>query len=122
MQHPVFWIVPAASLVSLAFAAWFFRSMVACSEGTPLMKEIASHVRVGAMAYLKQQYKVVGMVFAIMSITGLSMAARAHRVTERAEAEKILRLLPAKYPDAPPTATPGRWPTHSSSCCRWRKR
>lgn len=53
MQHSIFWIVPAASVVSLGFATWFFRSMVACSEGTPLMKEIASHVRVGAMAYLK---------------------------------------------------------------------
>lgn len=37
----------------------------------------------------------------IMSITGLSMAARAHRVTDRAEAEKVLRMLPLKYPDAP---------------------
>jgi len=39
----------------------------------------------------------------LMAITGLSMAARAHRVTDRAEAEKVLRLLPAKYPDAPPS-------------------
>jgi nitroimidazol reductase NimA-like FMN-containing flavoprotein (pyridoxamine 5'-phosphate oxidase superfamily) len=38
----------------------------------------------------------------IMSITGLSMAARAHRVTDRAEAEKVIRALPLKYPDAPP--------------------
>jgi len=38
----------------------------------------------------------------IMSITGLSMAARAHRVSDRAEAEKVLRMLPLKYPDAPP--------------------
>ena len=38
----------------------------------------------------------------IMSITGLSMAARAHRVTDLAEAEKVLRMMPLKYPDAPP--------------------
>ena len=37
----------------------------------------------------------------IMAITGLSMSARAHRVTDRAEAEKVLRLMPLKYPDAP---------------------
>jgi nitroimidazol reductase NimA-like FMN-containing flavoprotein (pyridoxamine 5'-phosphate oxidase superfamily) len=37
----------------------------------------------------------------IMSITGLSMAARAHRVGDQAEAEKVLRMLPLKYPDAP---------------------
>jgi nitroimidazol reductase NimA-like FMN-containing flavoprotein (pyridoxamine 5'-phosphate oxidase superfamily) len=38
----------------------------------------------------------------LMAITGLSMAARAHRVDDRAEAEKVLRMLPLKYPDAPP--------------------
>ena len=38
----------------------------------------------------------------IMSITGLSMAAHAQAVTDRAEAEKVLRMLPLKYPDAPP--------------------
>jgi nitroimidazol reductase NimA-like FMN-containing flavoprotein (pyridoxamine 5'-phosphate oxidase superfamily) len=39
----------------------------------------------------------------VMAISGLSMAARAHRVTDRAEAEKVLRLLPLKYADAPPS-------------------
>ena len=34
----------------------------------------------------------------IMAITGLSMAARATAVTDRAEAERVLRLLPTKYP------------------------
>ena len=35
----------------------------------------------------------------IMAITGLSMAARAFPVTDRAEAEKALRMLPSKYPE-----------------------
>ena len=38
----------------------------------------------------------------LMTITGLSMAARTHAVVDRAEAEKVLRMLPLKYPDAPP--------------------
>jgi hypothetical protein len=38
----------------------------------------------------------------LMAITGLSMAARAHAVEDRAEAEKVLRMIPLKYPDAPP--------------------
>lgn len=38
----------------------------------------------------------------LMAITGLSMAARAHAVTDRVEADKVLRMLPLKYPDAPP--------------------
>lgn len=45
----------------------------------------------------------------LMAITGLSMAARAQRVTDRAEAEKVLRMLPLKYPDAPPL--PMKMPT-----------
>jgi nitroimidazol reductase NimA-like FMN-containing flavoprotein (pyridoxamine 5'-phosphate oxidase superfamily) len=44
------------------------------------------------------------------AITGLSMAARAHRVTDRAEAEKVLRLLPLKYPDAPPSTANMKMP------------
>ena len=47
----------------------------------------------------------------IMSITGLSMAARVHRVSERAEAEKVLRMLPLKYPDAPPSMAQMKMPT-----------
>lgn len=46
----------------------------------------------------------------IMAIAGLSMAARAHRVTDRAEAEKVLRMLPLKYPDAPPATAAMRMP------------
>lgn len=38
----------------------------------------------------------------LMAITGLSMAARAQAVDDRAEAEKVLRMLPLKYPEAPP--------------------
>jgi nitroimidazol reductase NimA-like FMN-containing flavoprotein (pyridoxamine 5'-phosphate oxidase superfamily) len=38
----------------------------------------------------------------LMSITGLSMAARAHKITDRSEADRVLRMLPLKYPDAPP--------------------
>ena len=38
----------------------------------------------------------------LMAITGLSMAAHAHAVDDRAEAEKVLSMLPLKYADAPP--------------------
>jgi nitroimidazol reductase NimA-like FMN-containing flavoprotein (pyridoxamine 5'-phosphate oxidase superfamily) len=42
----------------------------------------------------------------IMAITGLSMAARARRVGDRAEAQRVLDLMATKYPDAPPAGTP----------------
>lgn len=62
----IFYLVPIAALVALAFARYFFVQMKRQSEGTDKMKEIAAHVRKGAMAYLRQQYKVVGWVFLVL--------------------------------------------------------
>ena len=62
----VFWLVPIASVVALGMAFFFFRQMMGEDEGTPRMKEIALYVRKGAMAYLWQQYKVVGVVFVVL--------------------------------------------------------
>ena len=62
-----FWLVPVASVVALGMAYLFFRSMMTADEGTPRMREIAGHVRHGAMAYLKQQYKVVLIVFIVLA-------------------------------------------------------
>ena len=50
------------------FAYIFFRQMMKESEGTATMKQIAQFVREGAMAYLKQQYKVVIIVFAVLAV------------------------------------------------------
>ena len=64
----IFWLVPAASVVALGFAYAFYRKMKRQSEGTERMREIAGHVRAGAMAYLRQQYKVVLIVFIILAL------------------------------------------------------
>ena len=64
----LFYLVPLASLAALFFARYFFKEMMKESEGTPRMMEIASYVRSGAMAYLKQQYKVVTIVFIVIAI------------------------------------------------------
>lgn len=63
---PIFWIVPSAAVVALGFAYFFYRQMMKASEGTDKMKTIAQFVREGAMSYLRQQYKVVGIVFLCM--------------------------------------------------------
>ena len=70
----VFWLVPIASVVALSMAWYFFKSMMTADEGTPRMREIAGHVRRGAMAYLKQQYKVVGIVFIVLAVIFSFMA------------------------------------------------
>ncbi len=67
-MNSLFYIVPAAAIVALFFAWLFFHQMMKESEGTVTMKEIAQYVRDGAMAYLKQQYKVVTIVFVILAL------------------------------------------------------
>ncbi|MDL2208919.1 sodium-translocating pyrophosphatase [Parabacteroides sp. OttesenSCG-928-O15] len=66
MITPIFWVIPVASVVALLFAWYFFRQMMKESEGTASMAKIASYVREGAMSYLKQQYKVVILVFLVL--------------------------------------------------------
>ncbi len=64
----VFWVILLAGSVSaLVFAFRFYREMKQADEGNPTMIEIAEHVRTGAAAYLKQQYKVVGIFMLVVS-------------------------------------------------------
>ena len=60
------YIAPIAAIVALFMAMKFYKEVMAADEGTPLMQEIAGYVRAGALAYLKQQYKVVFIVFVIL--------------------------------------------------------
>ena len=69
-----FWLVPIASIVALGMAWFLFRQMMAQDEGTPRMREIAQYVRTGAMAYLKQQYKMVTIIFIILALVFAFMA------------------------------------------------
>ena len=66
MEQILFWVIPVSSLLALLLAWYFYRQMMGASEGTPVMQKIALHVRQGAMSYLKQQYKVVGIVFLVL--------------------------------------------------------
>jgi len=74
----LFYLVPAASVIALLFAYIFFRQMMKEDEGTPTMKQIAQFVREGAMAYLKQQYKVVIIVFLILAAVFAVLAYGFH--------------------------------------------
>ena len=74
METNLFWMVPAASLIALFMAWYFYRGMMKESEGTDLMKKIAGYVRKGAMSYLKQQYRIVGIVFLALVILFSIMA------------------------------------------------
>ena len=67
MINNLFWLAPAGSVLALIFAFYFYKKLLKEDEGTDKMKKIAAHVRAGAMAYLKQQYKVVSIVFIVMA-------------------------------------------------------
>ena len=74
MTNALFWLVPVSSVLALLFAWYFYRQMMKTDEGTPQMKKIALHVRKGAMSYLRQQYKIVGVVFLVLVVLFSIMA------------------------------------------------
>jgi len=70
----LWWFGPLAAVLALGFAYYFYRQVMSHSEGTEKMVEIAQAVRDGAMAYLSRQYRVVGIVFAILFVLFLIMS------------------------------------------------
>ncbi len=69
-----FWIAPICALVALIFALICYKLMIKAPEGNDTMKKIAGFVREGAMAYLRQQYKTVGVVFVVLFVIFLVLA------------------------------------------------
>ena len=78
MEQTLFWLVPVSSVLALFFAWYFHHQMMKESEGTPQMMRIAAAVRKGAMSYLKQQYKIVGIVFVCLAAMFAIMAYGFH--------------------------------------------
>lgn len=74
MTDSLFWLVPLSSVIALVLAWFFYVRMKKESEGTPQMAKIASYVRQGAMSYLRQQYKIVSIVFLCLVILFAIMA------------------------------------------------
>ena len=72
------WLTLIGSIIALVFAFIFYKSVMKQGEGTDVMREIAQSVREGAMAYLRQQYKVVTIVFIVLCVIFLIMAFGLH--------------------------------------------
>lgn len=62
------------AVIALIFSCYQFYSVKKKPEGTDKMKSISLKIRKGAMAYLKRQYKTVGIFFAIMFVILLILA------------------------------------------------
>lgn len=71
---PLLLAAPLAAVFALGMAAVFANQMRRAPEGTPRMREIAEHVRSGAMAYLRQQYRVMVLVFVLVAAVFAVMA------------------------------------------------
>lgn len=74
MENNIFLLVPFSAITALGFAFYFFKQMMRESEGNDTMKKIAQYVREGAMSYLKQQYKIVSLVFTVLALIFSVMA------------------------------------------------
>jgi K(+)-stimulated pyrophosphate-energized sodium pump len=72
---PIFWIAPGGAVIALAFALYTALSNLKKSEGTEPMKEVAKAVRIGAIAYLKQQYKGLMLFFGVVFVLLCVLAA-----------------------------------------------
>lgn len=64
----LFYLVPLGSILALFFVWLFHRQMKKANPGDEKMVRIAKAVQTGAMAYLRQQYKVVVLFFIIAAI------------------------------------------------------
>ena len=64
----VLWLAAAAAILAIAVGLFLVRSVMAADEGTPKMKEIALAIQEGALAYLKRQFKTIGLILIPLAV------------------------------------------------------
>ena len=64
----VLWLAAAAAVLAIAVGLFLVRSVLAADEGTPKMKEIALAIQEGALAYLKRQFKTIGLILIPLAV------------------------------------------------------
>src|SRR6266550_2077856 len=65
-----FWLVFAAATAVLAILVGFYLmcGVLAADQGTPTMREIAGAIQEGAMAYLKRQFRTIGIILVPLAV------------------------------------------------------
>ena len=61
-------MIPVAFVIALVFALYFYRDVFSRDKGTPEMQEISDAIETGAMAYLRRQYKTIGIISIIVAV------------------------------------------------------
>ncbi|MEX0834082.1 MAG: sodium-translocating pyrophosphatase [Actinomycetota bacterium] len=67
-ENRTLWVILVVSLAALAFAYYLMREVLAAPEGTEKMKEIARAIQVGASAYMKRQFRTVGIFLGVLTV------------------------------------------------------
>jgi K(+)-stimulated pyrophosphate-energized sodium pump len=67
-ENKALWVVLVISLVALAFAYYLVREVLGAAEGTEKMRDIARAIQVGASAYLKRQFRTVGIFLGLLAV------------------------------------------------------
>jgi K(+)-stimulated pyrophosphate-energized sodium pump len=59
---PLLWIVPVSGLVAVAVAAYFAYDVLKSPIGSPEMQKVAGAIYVAAVAFIKRQYRTIGLL------------------------------------------------------------
>ena len=68
IQLIAFFVAPLTSVIALAYGIFLSKRVIAESEGNEKLKQIATAVREGAMAYLKKQFSLVFPIMIALAI------------------------------------------------------
>ena len=67
-EWAVLWISALSALLAIAVGFFLMKGVLAEDEGTPKMKEIAKAIQVGALAYLKRQFKTIAVILVPLAV------------------------------------------------------
>ncbi len=80
----IFWIVPAAGVITIIFALFLIRNVMRRPTGTPKMKEIGDIIFKGAWAFLKRQYSTIAMFSVVVAVViGVLVGVLGHTGIEK---------------------------------------
>ena len=60
--HPITWVIPVAGIAAILFALYLAWDVLRADIGTPAMQEIAGTIYEGAVAFIRRQYRTIGLL------------------------------------------------------------
>ena len=105
-------MIPVAAVIAVIFAAYFFKYVWSKDKGTPEMQEISDAIETGAMAYLKRQYKTIGIISVIVAII-IALVGLAESFSDYLNYRVAIAFLISGPPARPahPSTRPSRSPS-----------